>query len=172
VVELPDSVLTAIAFGVPILIGFFYFMITRKDRNRVDTATSSRDQEQGERDKLELARKVKKELADEAEKVESIRKAVAVEVRLAYQVDVEQKLKEVVGGFDHKLEMHEQSEASMFKASDLIMKSLMDRIVETAKVQADAIMKINDSLDYFRKLLYEMRGQVRDVEKEQEKMND
>ena len=143
-------------------------MITRKDKSRVDTATSSRDQEQGERDKLELARKVKKELADEAEKVESIRKAVAVEVRLAYQVDVEQKLKEVVGAFDHKLELHEQSEQSMFKASDLIMKNLMDRIVETAHIQAEAIVKINDALDYLRRLLYQMSSKVDRVEDKQQ----
>jgi len=143
-------------------------MITRKDKNRIDTATSSRDLEQGERDKLELARKVKKELADEAEKVESIRKAVAVEVRLAYQVDVEQKLKEVVGSFDHKIELHEQKEESMFTATDLIMKNLMDKIVETAHIQAEAIVKINDALDYLRRLLYQMSSKVDRVEDKQD----
>jgi hypothetical protein len=168
VVELPDSVLTAIGFGVPILIGFLYFTITRKDRNKFDNQTSTRDEEEGERDKQELARKVKKELMDEAEKVEAIRKAVAVDVKEANQEYVDQKNREIIRDFDHKISMHEQKEDSMFKASDLIMKNLMDKIVETAKIQADAIVKINDALEYLRRLVAEASVKVNRVEKEQD----
>lgn len=170
-VEIPDSILTVIGVGIPIILGGFYFMITRKDRRGFETQASSRDEEDSERDKLELARKVKKELADEAEKVETIRKAVAVDVRLANQVDVDQKIREVVSGFDHKLDMHEQKEESMFKASDLVMTNLMDKIVEIARTQADALVKINDSIESLRRLLYEMSGKVQRVEKEQEKQS-
>jgi hypothetical protein len=168
-VELPDSVLTIIGVGIPIVLGMFYFMVTRKDRGKFDTASSARDEEEGERDKQELARKVKKELMDEAEKVEAIRKAVAVDVKEANQEYVDQKNREIIQGFDHKISMHEQKEDSMFRASDLIMKNLMDKIVDTAKIQAEAIVKINDALEYLRRLVAETSGKVNRVEKEQEK---
>jgi hypothetical protein len=169
VVELPDSVLTILGVGIPIVLGMFYFMVTRKDRGKFDTASSARDEEEGERDKQELARKVKKELMDEAEKVEAIRKAVAVDVKEANQEYVDQKNREIIGDFDHKLALHEQNENSLFRASDLIMKNLMDKIVDTAKIQADAIVKINDALEYLRRLVAEASSKVNRVEKEQEK---
>jgi hypothetical protein len=169
VVEVSDSILTAIGFAVTVIIGFLYFNITRRDKGKVDSASSARDEEEGERDKQELARKVKKELMDEAEKVEAIRIAVAVDVKEANQESVDQKNREIIGDFDHKLAMHEQREESLFKASDLIMKNLMDKIVETAKIQAEAIVKINDALEYLRRLVAETSGKIQRVEKEQDK---
>ena len=168
-VEVSDSMLATLGIGVTAVLGLFYFMTTRKDKSKFDTQSNVRSDEEAERDKLELARKVKKELADEAEKVETIRKSVAVDVRLANQVDVDQKIREVVSGFDHKLDMYEQKIDSMFRASDLIMKNLMDKIVDIAKTQTDALIKINDSITALKQLFYEISGKVNRVEREQDK---
>jgi hypothetical protein len=168
-VELSDSILTIIGIGVPILLGVFYFIVTRKDRSKFDTQSLVRTDEEAERDKQELARKVKKELQDEAEKVEAIRKAVAVDVKEITQTDMDQKIREQKVDYDHKLSMYEQQVDSKFVASDKVMEQLMNKIVETAKIQADALIRINESIDYLRKLLYEMVGKVNKVEKDQQK---
>lgn len=168
-VELPDTVIAFIGVGIPLLLGFFYFYSNRKDRNRFDTSTLARDEEEGERDKQELARKVKKELQDEAEKVETIRKTVAVDVRDATNKDVDQKIRETVTSFDHKLNMYEQKVDAKFTASDLIVKNLLDKIVETAGIQTQAISKINEAIDGIHKLLFEMASKVQRVENTQDK---
>ena len=180
-VELPDSVLTLLGVGIPIVLGIFYFMITRKDRRGYETQASSRDEEQGELDKQELARKVKKELQDEAEKVETIRKAVAVDVREENKEYVDRRIIENISSVEHKFDMYEQKiesrfslseerNASKFTAMDSVMNSLMAKMVDTAKVQADALLKINESIDYIRRLLNEMGNKVQRVEREQEKV--
>ena len=168
-VDIPESAFVILGVGIPILLGFVYFSITRKDKSKSDTASNVRSDEEAERDKQELARKVKKELQDEAEKVEQIRKAVAVDVKEATQIDTDQKIREQKTDYDHKLSMYEQRVDSKFVASDKVMDGLMQKIVDTAKIQADALIRINESIDYLRKLLYEMAGKVNRVEKEQDR---
>jgi hypothetical protein len=165
--EIPDSIFVVLGIGIPILLGFFYFQISRKDKSKFDTQSNVRSDEEAERDKQELARKVKKELMDEAEKVETIRKAVAVDVKEATQIDTDQKIREQRTDFDHKLQMHEQNTNSKFVALDKVNDSLMSKIVEIANTQATALTKINESIEGLRNLLYEISGKVNKVEREQ-----
>lgn len=178
-VEVPDSLFVVLGVGIPILLGFLYFIITRKDRGKFDNQTIARDEEQGELDKQELARKVKKELQDEAEKVESIRKAVAVDVRQENKEYVDRRIAENITTIEHKFAMYEQKiesryslseerNSSKFIAMDAVMTSLMTKMVETAVTQSNALSKINESIDYLRKLLDNMSNKVQRVEKEQE----
>lgn len=167
--EIPDSVFVVLGVAIPVLAGFMYFNISRRDKTKFDTQSNVRSDEEAERDKQELARKVKKELMDEAEKVEKIRKDVAVDVKEETNTVTDQKIREQRSDYDHKLQMYEQRVDSKFLASDKVMDGLMGKIVETAKIQADALIRINESIDYLRKLLYEMAGKVNRVEKEQEK---
>jgi hypothetical protein len=167
-VDIDPTTLAIIGIGVPAVLTFLYFTITRKDKNKFDTRTNIRSDEEAEQDKQELARKVKKELSDEAEKVEGIRKAVAVDVKEATQAATDQKIKEQKSDYDHKLEMYEERTNSKFIAADKVNENLMSKIVETSKIQADALIRINESIDYLRKLFYEMVGKVNKVEKEQE----
>jgi len=168
-VELPDSVITIMAVGIPMLLGFFYFIVTRKDKSKFDERTNVRSDEEAEQDKQELARKVKKELQDEAEKVEKIRKDVAVDVKEETNAVTDQKIREQRSDFDHKLTMHEQRMDSKFLATDKVMSDLMQKMVDVAKNQSDAIMKINEAIESLRQLLYEMSGKVSRVEREQDK---
>jgi hypothetical protein len=183
VVEISDSMLAVGLGAITLLIGFVYFTITRKDRRGVDNASSARDEEQGELDKQELARKVKKELQDEAEKVETIRKAVAVDVREENKEYVDRRIIENISSVEHKFDMYEQKiesrfslseerNASKFTAMDSVMNTLMTKMVETANTQANALVKINESIDYLRRLLNEMSNKVQRVEKEQDKRGD
>jgi hypothetical protein len=167
VVEIPDTgLLVAIALGV---LGFFYFIVKRKDDNKNANRVNVRSDEESELGKEELARKVKKELTDEAEKVEKIRKDVAVDVKQETNAVTDQKLKEQKSEFDHKLEMNEEKTNSKFIASDKVMEGLLAKIVDTAKDQTNALLKINDTMEYFRKLLNEMSNKVQRVEKEQDR---
>jgi len=168
-VELPDSYIAAIGIGIPILLTFIYFQITRKDKSKFDTQSNVRSDEEAERDKQELARKVKKELQDEAEKVEKIRKDVAVDVKEETNAATDQKLREQRSDYDHKLEMYEQRTGSKFVASDKVMSDLMAKMIDVAKNQADSIIKINESIEAMRQLLYELSGKVNRVEREQDK---
>lgn len=168
-VEVSDSVLAALGVGITALLGLFYFMSNKKDRSKFDTASNVRSDEEAERDKQELARKVKKELQDEAEKVEKIRKDVAVDVKEETNLVTDQKIREQRSDFDHKLEMYEQRNNSKFQASDKVMSDLMTKMVDVAKNQSDAIMKINEAIESLRQLLYEMSGKVQRVEREQDK---
>ena len=164
--EIPDTgLLVAVAIGV---LGFFYFIVKRKDDNRQSSKQNVRSDEEAEQDKQELARKVKKELQDEAEKVEKIRKDVAVDVKESTEEVLDQKIKEQRVDFDHKLIMHEQRADSMFKASDKVMSDLMLKMVDISKIQADAILKINESIESLRKLFYEISGKVQRVEREKQ----
>jgi hypothetical protein len=166
-VDIPDTgLLVAIAIGV---LGFFYFMIKRKDDSKQSTRQNTRSDEESELGKEELARKVKKELTDEAEKVEKIRKDVAVDVKQETNAVTDQKLKEQKADFDHKMEMYEERNRSRFQAMDKVNDGLLAKIVDTAKDQTTALMKINDTMEYFRKLLNEMSNKVNRVEKEQDK---
>jgi hypothetical protein len=168
-VELPDSLLTVLAVGVPIILGFLYFQIARKDKGKFDSASNVRSDEEAERDKQELARKVKKELQDEAEKVEKIRKDVAVDVKEETNAVTDQKIRETKTEFEHKLEMYEERANSKFVAMDKVQESLMSKIVATSEIQANALGKINDSIEALRKLFYEISGKVNRVEREQDK---
>jgi hypothetical protein len=170
-VELPDSVIAIIGVGIPILLGFLYFVISRKDRGKFDSQSLTRSDEEAERDKQELARKVKKELQDEAEKVEKIRKDVAVDVKEETNAVTDQKLREQKSDFTHQLEMYEQRADSKFTASDKVMSDLMLKMVEVARNQANALDKINESIESLRQLLYEMAGKVNRVEREQDKQS-
>ena len=176
-VELPDSVLYLLGFGVPLLIGFIYFVITRKDKRSYETRTESRDENEEERDKQELARKVKKELQDEAEKVELIRKDIAKFVKEEMHEFIEQKVRELKTDRDHiiavneqkvetKLAFSQQDTDAKFKASDLVMSQLMTKMVDIAQVQADAILKINDAIDQLKRLFYELAGKMNKVKED------
>ena len=167
-VEVSDTIVTIIGIGIPMILGLFYFIITRKDRNKFDSGTAIRGEEEAEQIKQELARKVKKELQDEAEKVEAIRKTVASDVKAANQIEVDQKIREQKTDFNHQLEMYEERSNSRFVAADKVMEQLMAKMVETASIQANGLLRINDSIDYLKKLLYEMGGKVNRVEKDQE----
>jgi hypothetical protein len=169
VVEIPESVFVILGVGIPILLGFLYFTISRKDKSKFDTQTNVRSDEEAERDKQELARKVKKELQDEAEKVEKIRKDVAVDVKEETNKITDQKLREQRSDYDHKVEMHEERTNSKFAATDKILSDLMIKMVSTAEVQASALVKINESIESLRTLFYEISGKVNRVEREQEK---
>jgi F0F1-type ATP synthase membrane subunit b/b' len=168
-VEIPDSVFVMLGIGIPILAGFVYFTIARKDKSKFDTQVNVRGDEEAVRDKEELARKVKKELTDEAEKVEKIRKDVAIDVKEETNAVTDQKIREQRSDFDHKIEMYEQRVDSKFTASDKVMSDLMGKMVNTAQVQADALSKINESIEALRKLFYEMSGKINRVEREQDK---
>jgi hypothetical protein len=169
VVEVSDSILAALGVGITALLGLFYFMSNKKDRSKFDTASNVRSDEEAERDKQELARKVKKELQDEAEKVEKIRKDVAVDVKEETNAVTDQKIREQHQEFTHQLEMHVAQETAKFQATDKVMSDLMSKMVEVAKNQSDAIVKINESIEALRQLLYETRGKVQNVEREQDK---
>jgi len=167
--EIPDSVFVIIGIGLPVLAGFIYFSVARKDKTKFDTQINIRGDEEAVRDKEELARKVKKELTDEAEKVEKIRKDVAVDVKEETNLVTDQKIREQKADYDHKLQMYEQRVDSKFTASDKVMDSLMSKMVEVAKTQSDALAKINESIDALRQLLYELSGKIQRVEREQDK---
>jgi hypothetical protein len=168
VVELPD---TGILVGVAVaVLGFFYFIITRKDKNKFDTRTAVRSDEEAEQDKQELARKVKKELQDEAEKVEAIRKTVAMDVKEATQIDTDQKIREQKTEFNHQLTMYEQRSDSKFTAMDKVTENLMSKIIDVSKNQVEALTRINQSIESIRTLLYEVSGKVNKVEKEQQEV--
>jgi hypothetical protein len=169
VVELPDSYITVLGVGIPVLLGFLYFVITRKDKSKFDAKSNIRSDEEAEQDKQELARKVKKELQDEAEKVEKIRKDVAVDVKEETNVVTDQKIREQRSDYDHKLSMYEQRTDSKFVATDKVMSDLMAKMVEVARSQSNALDKINESIESLRQLLYEMAGKVNRVEREQDK---
>jgi len=158
-----------IGIGVPILAGFIYFTVARKDKTKFDTQSNVRSDEEAERDKQELARKVKKELQDEAEKVEKIRKDVAVDVKEETNKNTEQKIRETKSEFSHQIEMYEERNSSKFIAMEKVNDNLMAKIVDTSKIQADALLKINDSIEALRKLFYEMAGKISRVEREQDK---
>ena len=166
--ELPDSLLTVVGVGVPILLGFLYFTIARKDKSKFDTQSNMRTDEETERDKQELARKVKKELQDEADKVEKLRKDVAVDVKEETNAVTDQKLREQRLDYEHKVEMNEERLTSKFTAMDKVMNDLIIRMVSTAEVQAGALIKINESIEALRKLFYEVSGRVNKVEREQD----
>jgi hypothetical protein len=169
-VDIPDTgVMVAIVGAV---LTFMYFIVTRKDRGKFDKQTNTRSDQEAERDKEELARKVKKELIDEAEKVERIRKDVAVTVKEETKIDTDQKLKEQKSDYDHKLEMYEERSKSRFVATDKVMEGLMSKIVDTAEINANALIKINESIESMRKLFYEISGKVNRVEREQDKQSD
>jgi hypothetical protein len=166
-VEVPDTgLLVAVAVGV---LGFFYFIVKRKDDNKNANRVNVRSDEESELGKEELARKVKKELTDEAEKVEKIRKDVAVDVKQETNAVTDQKLKEQKADFDHKLELYEERNHAKFTAMDKVNDDLLSKIVDTARDQTGALLKINDTMEYFRKLLNEMGNKVNRVEKEQDK---
>lgn len=156
-----------------LLLGFVYFYVNKKDKGKSDTQFNIRSDEEAERDKQELARKVKKELQDEAEKVEKIRKDVAVDVKEETQADTDQKIREQRSEFTHQLQMYEQRTDSKFIAIDKLMSDLMSKMIDVAKTQADAVMKINDAIEGLRKLLYEMSGKInraeRDINSKQDK---
>ena len=165
-VDIPDTGFLVLVGGI--VLGFFYFIIKRKDDSKQSTRQNVRSDEESELGKEELARKVKKELTDEAEKVEKIRKDVAVDVKESTEEVLDQKIKEQRVDFDHKLVMHEQRADSMFKASDKVMSDLMLKMVDISKIQADAILKINESIESLRKLFYEISGKVQRVEREKQ----
>jgi hypothetical protein len=154
------------AVGIPMLLGLFYFIVTRKDRTKFENRTNVRSDEEAEQDKQELARKVKKELADEADKVEKIRKDVAIDVKEETNRLTDQKLREQKAEFTHQLEMYEQRSESRFTASDKVMEDLMAKMVDISKIQADAILKINESIESLRKLFYEISGKVSRAERD------
>ena len=168
--EIPDSIFVMLGIAIPVVAGFLYFSVQRKDKTKFDTQMNIRSDDETERDKQELARKVKKELQDEAEKVEKIRKDVAINVKEETNVVTDQKIREQKSEFTHLLEMYEQRTESRFMASDKVVDALIGKIVDTAKIQADALSKINESIDYLRKLLYEIAGKVNRVEQEQDKI--
>ena len=183
-VEISETILAVIGLGVPIVLGLVYFLVTRKDKKATDTRSFNLDVGSEERDKVELARKVKKELADEAEKVESIRKDIAKFVKEEMHEFIEQKVKElkternhVIETFEQKMEtkfqLSNQETASKFTASDIIMSNLMTKMVDIAKIQTDAVIKINDSIDALKRLLYELTGKIsraeRDINHKQDK---
>ena len=183
-VEISETILAVIGLGVPIVLGLVYFLVTRKDKKATDNRSFNLDVGSEERDKVELARKVKKELADEAEKVESIRKDIAKFVKEEMHEFIEQKIKElkierdhVIQSFEQKMEtrfqLTDQETTSKFAASDLIMANLMTKMVEIAKIQTDAVIKINDSIDALKRLLYELTGKIsraeRDINHKQDK---
>jgi len=176
-VEVSESILAVIGLGIPIALGLVYFLVSRKDKKAVDNRSFDLDLGSEERDKVELARKVKKELADEAEKVESIRKDIAKFVKEEMHEFIEQKVKEqkierdhVIETFEQKIEakfqLSSQETTSKFQASDIVMTNLMTKMVEIAKVQADAIIKINDSIDALKRLLYELTGKISRAERD------
>jgi len=176
-VEISETILAVIGLGVPMVLGLVYFIVTRKDKKVIDNRNFDMDVGSEERDKVELARKVKKELADEAEKVESIRKDIAKFVKEEMHEFINQKIQElktgethVIESFEQKIEtkfqLNEQQMKSKFAASDLVMGNLMTKMVEIAKVQADAIIKINDSIDALKRLLYELTGKISRAERD------
>jgi len=176
-VEISETVLAVIGLGIPIVLGMAYFIISRKDKKTSDNRSYDMDVGSEERDKVELARKVKKELADEAEKVESIRKDIAKFVKEEMHEFIEQKVKELKIERDHviqtfeqriesKFQLVSQENKSKFQASDIVMSNLMSKMVEIAKVQADAIIKINDSIDALKRLLYELTGKISRAERD------
>ena len=178
-VEVSDSMLAAIGIGIPMLLGFVYFWTNRKDRRQFDTRSETRDESEEERDKLELARKVKKELADEAEKVELIRKDIAKYVKEEMHEFIEQKIKELrterdhtISQFEQKIEtkflLSDQVTESKFKAMDLIQNDLLGKMIEIAKVQSDAIVKINEAIDQLKRLFYELAGKMNKVKEDVE----
>ena len=183
-VEISETILAVIGLGVPIVLGMAYFLITRRDKKVTDNRSFSLDLGSEERDKVELARKVKKELADEAEKVESIRKDIAKFVKEEMHEFIEQKVKElkierdhVIQTFENKIEtkfqLSQQESTSKFEASGLVMNNLMTKMVDIAKVQAESVIKINDSIDALKRLLYELTGKIsraeRDINNKQDK---
>ena len=183
-IAIPDSVLPVLGIGIPLLLGFFYFWVTRKDKKSYENRSNLRDEGEEERDKLETARKVKKELTDEAEKVESIRKSVAELVLKENQAYTNQKVDGAVTTMDHKMELYrqqietrfvlyEQTNDSKFKANELIMQSLLAKMVDIAKVNSDAMVKITETVDALKSLLYELSGKIsraeRDLNSKQDK---
>ena len=177
-VDIPDTGLLVIIGGV--ILGFFYFIIKRKDDNKNANRVNVRSDEESELGKEELARKVKKELTDEAEKVEKIRKDVAVDVKQETNAVTDQKLKEQKSEFDHKMELHDQKAESKhaeseqrnnakFAAIDKVLSDLMIKMVSTAEIQANALVKINESIESLRVLFHEISGKINRVEREQDK---
>jgi hypothetical protein len=181
---IPDSYLAALGIGIPLLLGFFYFWVTRKDKKSYESRSDLRDQGDEERDKLETARKVKKELTDEAEKIESIRKTVAELVLKENQAYTNLKVDSAIGSMDHKMELYkqqiesrfvlyEQTNESKFKTMDSTMENLLSRMIDIAKISSDSMVKINESIDALKKLLYELSGKInraeRDINSKQDK---
>ena len=185
-VEVSDSMLAAIGIGIPMLLGFVYFWTNRKDRTTFESRNREEYEGEEERDKIELARKVKKELQDEAEKVELIRKDIAKYVKEEMHEFIEQKIKELKIDRDHiiatyeqkmdtKFALDEQQTNSRFDAMNLVQTQLMTKMVDIARVQADAILKINDAIDALKRLFYELSGKLtkvkEDVDTKQTKPN-
>jgi isoleucyl-tRNA synthetase len=169
--EIPDSTLTALIVVIPMLLGFVYFYVTRKDKKTSDTRTEIRSADEEERDKQELARKVKKELADEADKVESIRKAVAESTKAENQAYTNTKVGEAITTMKHEFELYKvtiesklalqgQATESKFKELDTTMENLLGKMIEIAKVGADAMVKITETVETLRDLLNELSGRV------------
>lgn len=176
-VEVSDSMLAAVGIGIPMLLGFVYFWTNRKDRSTFESRSREEYEGEEERDKIELARKVKKELQDEAEKVEIIRKDIAKYVKEEMHEFIETKIRELKVERDHliqtneqkvdtKFQLSEQASNSKFDAIILVQTDLMTKMVDIARVQADAILKINDAIDQLKRLFYELSGKLTKVKED------
>jgi uncharacterized protein YbjQ (UPF0145 family) len=169
--EIPDSVLAPSVIVIGFVSTFIYFYVSRRDKIISESKSDMRSADEQERDKQDLAIRVKKGLEDEADKVEAIRKAVASTTKDENQAYTNQKVGEAVMSMKHefelykvtiesKFQLHGQDTDAKFKALDTTMENLLGKMIEIAKVGADAMVKITETVETLRDLLNELSGRV------------
>ena len=95
---------------------------------------------------------------------------------------IEAKIKELKVNRDHiiatyeqkvdtKFQLTEQQVNSHFQAMEVIQTNLMSKMVDISRVQADAILKINDAIDALKRLFYELSGKMTKVKEELDQTN-